>query len=197
MKLATLGDIVHLKLDHQVGALVNESTGKKVALGSYVIVYARYGKRLFKQDRSAKWSLECGSEDAVTGSKRDGGTPACGTRNFCADCKPTLYLGLLGGDGTMYVLSLTASAARTLGDDLQAMSATPDPIYLQAWKMRLMQTDKGTMSYVQISTARTGPRPEGLEEAAKARSRLAPVVDQKAAVRMGGPAKKAMPSLKM
>lgn len=200
MKLATLSDIVHLKLDHQVGSFVNEASGKKVRLDSFRIVYVRYGKRLFEQARATgKWSVACSTGDAIVGTVQNGATDPCGTRSRCKGCKPTLYLGLVDDQGRMFALTLSATAATSMGDVVSVLSREPDPIFWKKMRVSLVKTEKQDLVYTQLSPRLVaGERISDPSRLLDLRSRLKPVIDQKADPRpAAGAPKPALTTLKM
>ena len=199
MKLATLDDIVHLKVDHKVGALVNTGTGKKVTLRPFRIVYARYHKRLFTQ-RTTGWKVTCSSPDAFVGTTEAGEEVRCLSSVICQGCKPVLTVGLLTTEGSLAVLETSASVARTFSDTLGPLSAEPVPIFDRLLSLKIALTQKSEdMQYAQV-VLRPAPGPKvDVKACLDARDRLRRVIDQKVDRKPGAPARPSLggASLKM
>lgn len=180
MKLASLDDIVHLKPDHGRGCLVDTSTGKKVALTDFRIVYARYGKRSFDKDSDDKWFLSCSSGDAVTGTTKKGESLACGSALICSSCKPVLMLGLRTEKGRLAVLDASATVARSMGEAVETMSRRPVPIFDALWRLRVMLVEKGMgITFMQAQLGEVESTKVPVRECMEARVTLMRVIDQK------------------
>lgn len=190
MKLATLDDIVHLKVDHKVGALVNSSTGKKVTLRPFRIVYARYSKKNFRPQTTGGWKLTCASPDALVGVQESGEEIRCRSSVICEGCKPVLTVGLLTTEGSMAVLETSASVARTFSDTLGPLSVEPVPIFDQLLSLKIALTQKSEdMTYAQV-VLRPAPGPKvDVKACLDARDRLRRVIDQKVDRKPGAPAR--------
>ena len=179
MKLATLDDIVHLKVDHKVGSLVNINTGKKVTLRPFRIVYARYSKKNFRP-QAGGWKLTCSSPDALVGVDTGGKETRCLSSVICQGCKPVLTVGILTTEGSMAILEASASVARTFSDVISPLAAEPVPIFDRLLSLKIALTQKSEdMTYAQV-VLRPAPGP-GVDVKAclDARDRLRRVIDQK------------------
>lgn len=187
MKLASLDDIKNLKVDHKVGALVNELNGSKVTLTPFRIVYARFGRKLFQQSLSGSWSLVCASGDAVTGRTVGDDEFACGSEMMCRECKPILMLGLRTEKGSLATLETTASVAREFS---YRLTKGPEAIFAPVWALRIMLTEKGRgMKYAQVQLhqpRRDQVGPLDYDACMAARARLAPIIDAKLDRGIGG-----------
>lgn len=199
MKLATLDDIVHLKVDHKVGSLVNINTGKKVTLRPFRIVYARYSKKNFRP-QAVGWKLTCSSPDALVGVDTGGKETRCLSSVICQGCKPVLTVGILTTEGSMAILEASASVARTFSDVISPLAAEPVPIFDRLLSLKIALTQKSEdMTYAQV-VLRPAPGP-GVDVKAclDARDRLRRVIDQKVDRKPGTPARPSLggASLKM
>lgn len=199
MKLATLDDIVHLKVDHKVGSLVNINTGKKVTLRPFRIVYARYSKKNFRP-QAGGWKLTCSSPDALVGVDTGGKETRCLSSVICQGCKPVLTVGMLTTEGSMAILEASASVARTFSDVISPLAAEPVPIFDRLLSLKIALTQKSEdMTYAQV-VLRPAPGP-GVDVKAclDARDRLRRVIDQKVDRKPGTPARPSLggASLKM
>lgn len=190
MKLATLDDIVHLKVDHKVGSLVNVNTGKKVTLRPFRIVYARYSKKNFRQQTGGGWKLTCSSPDALVGVDTGGKETRCLSSVICQGCKPVLTVGILTTEGSMAVLEASASVARTFSDAISPLAAEPVPIFDRLLSLKIALTQKSEdMTYAQV-VLRPAPGPSvDVEACLDARERLRRVIDQKVDRKPGAPAR--------
>lgn len=189
MKLATLDDIVHLKVDHKVGSLVNINTGKKVTLRPFRIVYARYSKKNFRP-QAGGWKLTCSSPDALVGVDTGGKETRCLSSVICQGCKPVLTVGILTTEGSMAILEASASVARTFSDVISPLAAEPVPIFDRLLSLKVALTQKSEdMTYAQVAL-RPAPGP-GVDVKAclDARDRLRRVIDQKVDRKPGAPAR--------
>lgn len=189
MKLATLDDIVHLKVDHKVGSLVNINTGKKVTLRPFRIVYARYSKKNFRP-QAGRWKLTCSSPDALVGVDTGGKETRCLSSVICQGCKPVLTVGILTTEGSMAILEASASVARTFSDVISPLAAEPVPIFDRLLSLKIALTQKSEdMTYAQV-VLRPAPGPEvDVKACLDARDRLRRVIDQKVDRKPGAPAR--------
>lgn len=180
MKLATLDDIVRLKVDHSRGCLVNVATDAKVTLRPFRIVYARYARRNFLQANSGRWEVTCGSADGESGFPVTDSKPTvCMSATFCMSCKPVLIVGLQTVEGSLAVIETSASVARAFSDALSALRAEPVPIFQDGFVLKVALTEKSaSLAYAQVALRAISLEEADQDACMEARERLRPVVDR-------------------
>lgn len=198
MQLANFAAITELKLNHKAGVFETRD-GASVSLREVWIVAAKYGRKRFDRDGD-RWFLECSSQDAVTGTTSEGDRMSCYSRPQCGDCKPTLWVGVIGASThTPYLIEVNASAAKKISGYLERFARAGAVPFTRRSSIRTARTEKSSnMTYTQVHVSTSGleTTPEEMAVITSIRPQILAAMEGRGAPAAGKP-RPTMPSLGM